>query len=126
MGANNFIHLYPQNNYKDTFYYAGEMQVMTKPHSMYLQIASETGVISLLAMLAFWGYYIVQSAKIYWRSSFDTFSKRIGFGCFLAVLVYLGCGISNDSMISVAPIFWCIQGLGLAINFLNKKALNNI
>ena len=121
VGANNFIHLYPQNNYKDTYYYAGEMQVMSKPHSMYLQIAAETGVISLLAMLAFWGYYIVQSAKLYWSSNFDSFSKRLGFGCFLAVLVYLGCGISNDSMISVAPIFWCIQGVGLAVNFMNKK-----
>ena len=82
---------------------------MSKPHSMYLQIATETGVISLLAILTFWGYYLIQSAKIYWNNNFNSLSKRLGFGCFLTVLVYLGCGISNDTMISVAPVFWCIQ-----------------
>ena len=121
VGANNFVHLYPQNNYKDIFYYYGTMQVMTKPHNMYLQIATETGVISLLALLVFWGYYLVQSAKLYWNCRFDTLSKRLGFGCFLAVLVYLGCGLANDSMISVAPVFWCIQGVGIAVNLINKK-----
>ena len=121
VGANNFIHLYPQNNYKDTFYYAGEMQVMTKPHSMYLQIATETGIISLLAMLAFWGYYLISSGKLYWNCKYQTWSEKLGFGCFLAVLVYLGCGISNDSMISVAPVFWCIQGIGIAANQINRN-----
>ena len=119
-GANNFIHIFPQNNYKDIFYYYNQMVTNTKPHNMYLQIATETGVISLLALLVFWGYYLVQSAKLYWNCSFDTLSKRLGFGCALAVLVYLGCGITNDSMISVAPIFWCVQGIGLAVNFMNK------
>lgn len=120
-GANNFVHLYPQNNYKDIYYYYGIMQVMTKPHNMYLQIATETGVVSLLALLVFWGYYLIQSAKLYWNCTFDTLSKRLGFGCMLAVLVYLGCGLANDSMISVAPVFWCIQGVGLAVNQMNKQ-----
>ena len=120
-GANNFVHLYPQNNYKDIYYYYGTMQVMTKPHNMYLQIAAETGVILLLALLIFWGYYLVHSAKLYWNCSFDCLSKRLGFGCALAVLVYLGCGLANDSMISVAPIFWCVQGVGLAANLMNQR-----
>ncbi len=120
VGANNFVHLYPQNNYKDVYYYFGNMQVMTKPHNMYLQIAVETGVVSLLALLVFWGWYLLQSVKIYWHSTFQSFSERLGFGCFLAVLTYLGCGLSNDSMITVAPIFWCVLGVGLAVNQRNK------
>lgn len=124
-GANNFIHIYPQNNYKDIYYYYGQMVTNTKPHNMYLQIATETGVVSLLALLAFWGYYLIQSAKLYWNCTFDTLSKRLGFGCALAVLVYLGCGLANDSMISVAPVFWCIQGVGLAVNWMNKRNLGN-
>lgn len=121
VGANNFVHLYPQNNYKDIYYYYGSMQVITKPHNMYLQTATETGVISLLALLAFWVYYLVQSARLYLHCSFDCLSKRLGFCCALVVLVYLGCGLTNDSMISVAPVFWCIQGVGLAMNRKNMK-----
>lgn len=120
-GANNFIRIYPQNNYKDIYYYYEQMLTNTKPHNMYLQTAIETGVVSLIALLAFWGLYLVQSVRLYWNCRFDTLCKRLGFSCMLAVLVYLGCGLTNDSMISVAPIFWCTQGVGLAANWINRQ-----
>ena len=38
----------------------------------------------------------------------------------IAVIGYLISGIINDSTITVAPIYWCLMGIGLAINHLVK------
>lgn len=119
-GANNFAFAYPQNNYKDMYYYVGSIIPVTRPHNLYLQMGVEVGVIGLLAMIVFWAAYLLDSLKTYFRCNFATWTERIGFGCFLAVFVYLVCGLSNDSMITVAPTFWCIMGVGLAANRLVK------
>ncbi len=120
-GPNNFIHAYPQNNYKDIFFYSGSMQVVSRPHCMYLQIAVETGVLSLIALLVFWGWYLLQSVKIYFKSKLSAWSERIGFACFIATVAYLVCGLTNDSMITVAPLIWCIIGIGLGANKINRE-----
>ena len=38
----------------------------------------------------------------------------------IAVIGYLVSGIINDSTITVAPIYWCLMGIGFAINRLVK------
>ncbi|MBE5950837.1 MAG: O-antigen ligase family protein [Lachnospiraceae bacterium] len=119
-GANCFAFAYPQNNYKDMYYYVGGITPVTRPHNLYLQMGVEVGVIGLLAMIVFWAVYLLESVKLYFKSTFATWTERIGFGCFLAVFVYLVCGLSNDSMITIAPTFWCIMGVGLAANRLVK------
>lgn len=120
-GNNTFAFIYPQNNYKDMYYYLDDTTITTRPHSMYLQIAVETGVLSLIALLVFFGGYLLQSLRIYWSCDFETWSERVGFACFLAVVTYLVCGLTNDSMITVAPVFWGICGIGLAANRRNKE-----
>jgi len=121
-GANCFVFAYPHHNYKDEVYYMGGNQVTTRPHNLYLQIGVENGLVALVALVVFWAWYLLQSVRIYFKSRFKTWTERIGFGCFLAVFVYLVCGLSNDSMITVSPTFWCILGIGLAANRLVKKA----
>jgi len=120
-GADTFACYYPQNNYKDLYYYVGDAVASSRPHNMYLKIAVESGVTALVALLVFFCWYWIQSVKIYWREDFSALSARIGFACFIAVTIYLICGLTNDSMISVAPVFWCIQGVGLAVNYMNKN-----
>lgn len=115
-GANTFVFACPQNNYKDLYYYTGAPTINTRPHSMYLQTAVESGVVSLFALLVFFGWYLIQSLKIYWCCEFSSLEQRVGFACFLAVTVYLICGLTNDSMITVAPVFWGILGIGMAVN----------
>lgn len=122
-GADTFACYYPQNNYKDLYYYTGDATASTRPHSMYLKIAVESGVIALLALLVFFGWYMIQSLRLYWKTEFTSLSSRIGFACFLAVTVYLICGITNDSMITVAPVFWGILGIGIAANGMQKETV---
>ncbi len=120
-GANTFVFEYPQENYVDMYYFSGSKTISSRPHCMYLQIAVESGVVSLIALVVFWAWYLLQSVGIYFKSKLETMTERVGFACFLAVFVYLVCGLTNDSMVTVAPVFWCILGLGLATNRMVKE-----
>ena len=88
-----------------------------KPHNMYIQIAINTGVLSLIAFLALVFSYILSSFKLYFnRKIYSGFMDVAGLGILMAVIVYLFTGLSNDSIVSVAPVFWILLGSGLAVN----------
>ncbi|MBM7622732.1 O-antigen ligase family protein [Sporohalobacter salinus] len=95
--------------------------IVDKPHNMYLQIAINTGVISLLVVLLMFGKYILSSLKLYWNNEFNDFYSQVGIGVFMAVIAYLIAGLFNDSVISVAPVFWVLFGIGISINMKLKK-----
>lgn len=115
-GASTFAHMFPQNNYYDQIYYEGGISVATRPHSYYLQVAVESGVLALIALLVFFGWYLISSLKCYWNAEYTDKTSQIGLGCFLMVLAYLVCMLTNDSMIVTAPVFWGILGIGIAAN----------
>lgn len=117
-GPDTFAAYFPQQDIKGKMYaYYGDMwQLVDKPHNLYLQIALNTGVLSLIAVLALFTMYFIKSFKIYYRSEFNDFYSIAGLGIFVAVCGYLGAGIFNDSVVSVAPVFWMLLGMGISIN----------
>lgn len=119
-GPDTFIAYFPQNDLLGKMYaYYGDMwQLVDKPHDMYLQIALNTGVISLVAVLAIFVMYFIKSVRIYFRNDFETFSSIVGVGIFIAVCGYLGAAVFNDSLVSVAPVFWVLLGMGISINYM--------
>jgi len=91
--------------------------VVDKPHNMYLQTAINTGLVSLLAQLSIFIMYIITSFKAYFKKDdYNDFIEVTGLGIFFAVCMYLFTGLSNDSIVSVAPIFWVLLGTGFIIN----------
>ena len=92
--------------------------IVDKPHNLYLQIAVNTGIISLLALLYLWGDYIFSSLVLYNNSDLSSWKNRLGIALLGAVAAYLMAGFFNDSVISVAPVFWILLGLGISINSL--------
>jgi O-antigen ligase len=91
--------------------------VVDKPHNMYLQTAINTGLVSLLAELSIFIMYIITSFKAYFKKDdYHDFIEVTGLGIFFAVCMYLFTGLSNDSIVSVAPIFWVLLGTGFIIN----------
>lgn len=98
--------------------------VVDKPHNMYLQIAINTGVISLIALLILWGMYIVSSLILYSRVSFTKTEEIIGGACMISIIGYLMAALFNDSVNSVAPLFWLIFGMGISINCRLKNRMN--
>lgn len=116
-GADNYPIAFPQDDFiaKLNIYMDANM-VIDKPHNMYLQIGTNTGVISLLALLFAWTLYIINSFKLYSKTKFDSLDKIVGASCFVSVIGYLISAIFNDHITSVAPLFWVILGIGISIN----------
>lgn len=115
-GANTYMFEYPQNDYLGQVYIYGGSSLQVKAHCWYLQQWVETGLIGTLALLAFLGWYVIRSMRIYRRADLHESISWVGFGLFAAVLVYLIAAIANDSNVCTAPMFWGMLGLGLATN----------
>ncbi|MBS6559190.1 MAG: O-antigen ligase family protein [Clostridiales bacterium] len=120
-GPDTYTIEFPQDDYVGLENYGYKGSIMTKPHNMYLQIGVQTGVISLIAFLVFYIMYFVQSIRIYIKGKFDTYASQLGVGIFLASIGYMIAGITNDSTITVAPIFWILMGVGFSMNKIVKN-----
>lgn len=120
-GADSFVFEFPQNDYLN-FYNSGfEGQTLTKPHSLYLQVGIQTGLLSLIAMLVFYIMYFISSIRLYLKCNFDSYWEKTGAAYFLGSISYMIVCISNDSTVTVAPVFWTIIGIGVAINYKLSK-----
>lgn len=121
-GPDNYALYFPQDDYLGKWYaYGTTNMIVDKPHNLYLQIALNQGVVALVGFMILIGTYIVQSIKLYaCRKGYSEF-EIIGIAFFLGIIGYLGAGIFNDSVVSVAPIFWILLGTGMAVNFIIQK-----
>jgi hypothetical protein len=115
-GADTFVLAFPQQDYVNLNNYRYGTSLITKPHSLYLQIGVQTGVISLLAFLIFYIIYFISSFKLYINSKYDNTYSKVGVAILAGTFGYMICGISNDSSITVAPVFWALMGVGIAVN----------
>lgn len=115
-GPDTFVFEFPQNDYLGFFQNGFESSIMTKPHNLYLQIAVQTGVLSLIAFLAFYIWYFISSIRLYIRGRFNSFYSRMGLAIFIGTIGYMIAGLTNDSSIAIAPIFWLMIGAGIAVN----------
>ena len=89
---------------------------ITKPHNLYLQIAVQSSVVSLLCFLVFYVWYFISSLRLYFKQRLDTPLVITGFAIMLGTLGYMISGLANDSTITVAPLYWALMGLGIGIN----------
>jgi hypothetical protein len=121
-GPDNYCLMFPQEDYVGRFNTGIGMTniVVDKPHNLYLQTAVNTGVISLLALVVLWSIYIFDCIKLYKNLELNTFAEQIGAATFLSITAYLAAGMFNDNIVSVAPIFWILLGLGISINRMIK------
>jgi O-antigen ligase len=118
-GPDTFAIHFPQNDYIGKFLaYNDATIIVDKPHNIYLQAAVNTGVVSLLALLALFIMYFVLSMKVFIKNEFKSMMDMAGAGIFVAVCGYLVAGLFNDSTVSVAPVFWVLLGVGISINMI--------
>lgn len=121
-GPDTYAIEFPQGDIFGKWYaYDTPNMVVDKPHNMYLQIGINQGGIALLAFLGFIGLYIIQSLRLYTFKGVYQNIEIIGVAYFVAVIGYLGAGVFNDSIVSVAPIFWILLGGGIATNYMIVK-----
>lgn len=124
-GADTFALYFPQADYAGKynigyFSYATDI-VIDKPHNMYLGMAVNTGVISLIAALCIFAFYLIDSFKIYSKNEYSGFISLMGAGVFVAVCGFLVAGLVNDSTVQVMPTFYALLGTGFAANRVLKE-----
>jgi len=116
-GADNYPIAFPQDDFVAKVAIGMDANmVVDKPHNMYLQIGVNTGVISLIALISVFIIYILSSLKLYGKIIFNSLEKFLGASCFVSIIGYLVAAVFNDYIVSVAPLFWIILGLGISIN----------
>jgi hypothetical protein len=116
-GPDTYALEFPQHDYVGKLNsFSSHRMIVDKPHNMYLQIGINTGMISLIGLLALYLMYFIESIKLYINRDISTFLDYIGVGAFVGVMSYLAAGMFNDQIISVAPLFYTMVGLGLAVN----------
>ncbi|WDC84980.1 O-antigen ligase family protein [Caloramator sp. mosi_1] len=125
-GIDTFMIFFPQNDVlgKLRFLYDPYI-IVDKPHNLYLQISQQMGLLFFFVFVILVAGYIIQSIKIYFNAYFYKEIEVYGLGIFLGVIGYLSAALFNDSIVSVAPIFWILYGVGIglnnAISFQNKN-----
>ncbi len=120
-GPNTFVYEFPNDDYVGMENVGYDGAIVTKPHNMYLQIFVQTGFLSLLAFLALYVIYFVQCVGLYWQRNEFSFLAKVGVGIWLGTFGYLVTGLANDSTVCVAPLYWCMLGVGFAVNRWEKN-----
>jgi hypothetical protein len=82
-------------------------------------------VISLIAFLAVCLIYVATGLALFTKVNFAKAEEIIGGACLISVIGYLFAGLFNDSVTSVAPLFWLILGIGISINVRVRKNIAN-
>lgn len=126
-GPDTFIYRFPQNDLIGKFYaYDTPNMIVDKPHNLYLQTALNEGIIAFLAFMSIILIYLIDSMKLYaLKKEYNTPSIVYGTITFLGVIGYLFAGLFNDSIISVAPVFWIVLGVGVSLNYMNRNEIKN-
>jgi hypothetical protein len=121
-GADTYCLYYPHKDYVGKYNAGWNINmIVDKPHNMYIAVAINTGLISLIALLALFGMYIVQSLRLYWRRKFTTFAEYAGAGIFFGITGFVISGVVDDSTVSVMPMFYGLLATGIATNIMLKK-----
>ena len=132
---------------RDSLYGAANI-VVDKPHNWFLQTAVNTGIVSLLLLLWFLAGILLDGLRLRFGRSVkgmealfgdpvagsimgtgsmsddqETFARNVLLtGIFCGVVGYALAGVFNDSVVSVAPVFWTVMGLGIGMLRFSTRA----
>lgn len=121
-GPDTYSIVFPQDDYiGKVIGYGTPNKVVDKPHNMYLQFGINTGVISMILNILMFAYYFFTSLMLYIKNREQNFYYAVGLGLFTGITGYFVAGLFNDSLVSVAPVFWILFGLGIAVNQIIKR-----
>lgn len=103
-GQDTFAIYFPNNDYLGRLNYGYENVLITKPHSIYLQIAVQTGVLSVIAYIGMFVIFCI------------LFFRKKGFtALFISITSFMILGLTNDSMIGCSILYWVILGFGISV-----------
>ena len=106
-GQDSFTLIFPNQDYLGKAAYDFENVLISRAHSLYLQIGIQSGGIALVAYIIFFAMLLVRLCK-----------KRdnpLAAALFASILGYFLMGLTNDSSVTTTPIFFLLNALGLSL-----------
>lgn len=120
-GPDTFSILFPQNdNFGKTISFGTSNIIVDKPHNLYLQLGVNTGLISMFNFISACALFLIYGILIYKKNKIE--KSIFSLSLYLGTIGYLVTGLFNDSLVSVAPIFWIYWALSL---YLMENCKNN-
>lgn len=108
-GPDTYAMYFPQTDYVGKILMTRQANIIIdKPHNMYLQIAINTGILSLIVFCFIMGMFIFQSLKAYLKNG-----RIEHLAISASVIAFLVAGMFNDSTVSVTPTFYIFLALGV-------------
>ena len=116
-GPDSFVMAYPNDDYLTEHNTGIKTEFTTRPHNWYLQMGVQTGVVSLLLILAGFVIFLVRGTSLCVKNALrdeKTEGHAYVEAFFLGSVAFMLMGMINDSSIGVTPLFWCMFGIALA------------
>ena len=111
-GNGNFMEYFPQYDYVSILeVYKTPAIIVNKAHNWYLGIACDSGIISLIAIIALLFALLWRGFKLCVLKPKKDDYTHLRLGLFTSVIAFMLVGIVNDSYVCVSPIFWLIFGI---------------
>lgn len=117
-GPNTFAFMFPNYDIVDMYNnrggYGGDY--ITKPHSLYLQMGIQTGVVSVLCFTALCLYLAAVNLKSFCSKAAGRAMTDRGMSLALSMSIvgFMIFGLCNDSSITTAPMLWTVLAMGAA------------
>lgn len=123
-GPDTFAEVFPQHDYAGKIVYSDQPDmVMEKAHNDYLTKWVQTGMISVICIVAFYFALFWQGKAVFKKKEkIESMQCRIGYGCYFACLVYIIASLANDSTLQTAPLFWVFAGIAFSCIKNSKNA----
>lgn len=119
-GPETFAEVFPQDDYTGKLLYAGTTaRIIERAHNDYLMKWIQTGLISVLCIVAFYFILLKKSILSFKNRHFNECSEIVGFGCFVGCVAFMVCGLFIDSTIYATPVFFVFAGVVLSV--VNRK-----
>ncbi len=87
--------------------------IADKPHNIYLQIASQTGVVSLMAWLSLLGIYFITTLRKIGVRRKKEFNELLAGGIISGITGFLAASLFVDSSVGVGTVFYLLLGIGI-------------
>ncbi|MGI6329072.1 MAG: O-antigen ligase family protein [Dethiobacteria bacterium] len=120
-GLDTFVYNFPHwDPHRDHSVYRIGL-LIDKPHNTYIQIATGVGVLGLFVYLFVLGRHLFYYLRIYRLRGVKEESDLIMLALFIGWVGYLIQGLSNDSVLSNAPVFWAL--FGISVNYVKNAMI---
>jgi hypothetical protein len=116
-GPDTFAEVFPQNDYSGKLVYAETpARIIERAHNDYLMKWVQTGVLSVVALLAFYFLFLKKGFAYFGDGAWMCSGKNLlALGCLFGCVAYMVCGLFSDSTLYTSPVFYVFVGIVLSV-----------